>query len=70
MGEALQGREIGIEDVIVIDTGSVLSLQVFVWVNEMLKCESVIEQAFLLFLCIFPLINCFATAGVYICPCV
>lgn len=29
MGEALQGKEIGIEDVIVIDTGTVFSLLVF-----------------------------------------
>ena len=29
MGEALLGKETGIEDTIVIDTGTVLSLQVF-----------------------------------------
>lgn len=48
MDEALQGKEIGIEDVIVIDTGQSFSLQVFcnlVWIDVYMYL--VILKAFL-----------------------
>lgn len=50
VGEALQGKEIGIEDVIVIDTGTVFSLLVFhnfIWID--VDVNLVIEKAFIFF---------------------
>lgn len=56
MGEALLEKEIGIEDGILIDTGTILSLQVFITVWIEVDMKLVIENAYLVFLLI-----CFLT---------